>query len=96
MLEFLFQMRTSLFARKPHHSVDTRGPFLQHDRHVLRFWGYWDDRCNLYGDLREFVIHYFLSDKTMEIREIIKPNSGYDSFPCFVKRSKVMKVLDAS
>jgi len=53
---------------------------------------YWDDRCNLYGDLREFVIHFFLSDETMEIREIIKPNTGYDSFPCFLRRGKLAKV----
>ena len=45
------------------------------------------------GDLRQFVVHYFLSDNTMEVREIIRPNSGYDSFPCFIRRGKIPKVL---
>lgn len=72
--------------------MDTRGPFLQHGGHVLRFWSYWDDRCKLYGDLRYFVIHYFLSDDTMEVREILRPNSGYEAYPLFVRRGKVPKV----
>ncbi|ODM96665.1 EF-hand domain-containing family member C2 [Orchesella cincta] len=86
--------RSSLFPRKPHHTVDKRGPFLQHAGHVLRFWAYWDDRCKLYGDLRYFVIHYFLSDNTMEVREILRPNSGYEAYPLFARRGKVPKNCD--
>jgi len=35
---WVMQIKTSQFARKPHQCLDTRGPFLKHDRHVLRFW----------------------------------------------------------
>ena len=30
----------------------------------------WDDRKSLYGELRPFVLHYYLSDDTMEILEV--------------------------
>ena len=29
---------------------------------VLRFYMAWDDRKSLYGELRPFVLHYYLSD----------------------------------
>ena len=74
--------------------MDTRGPFLQHSGHVLRFWGYWDNRCDLNGDLRQFVIHYFLSDGCMEVRELIKANSGYENYPMFVRKAKIPKVIE--
>jgi len=35
------------------------------------------------------VIHYFLSDDTMEVREVIKPNSGRDAVPVFLHRGKL-------
>lgn len=91
-MNLLLQRKTSQFARKPHHTVDTRGPFIRHSDHVLRFWSYWDDRSKLYGDLRQFVIHYFLADDTIEIREILRPNSGYEAYPLFLRRAKIPKV----
>ena len=30
----------------------------------------WDDRNSLYGELRPFVLHYYLADDTMEILEV--------------------------
>lgn len=65
--------------------------FLQHDREVLRFHCVWDDRHNLYGDLRLFTLQYFLADDTIEVSEVNPPNSGRDPFPAFAKRSKVPK-----
>jgi hypothetical protein len=29
--------------------------FLEYDRHVLRFFCLWDDRNNMFGELREFA-----------------------------------------
>ena len=37
---------------------------------VLRFYLAWDDRKSLYGELRPFVMHYYLSDDTMEVLEV--------------------------
>ena len=31
--------------------------FLENDRKVLRFFCVWDDRVNMFGELREFVIY---------------------------------------
>eukprot|EP00993_Chasmostoma_nieuportense_P002401 NODE_319_length_2416_cov_30.574050_g297_i0.p1 GENE.NODE_319_length_2416_cov_30.574050_g297_i0~~NODE_319_length_2416_cov_30.574050_g297_i0.p1 ORF type:complete len:755 (-),score=240.05 NODE_319_length_2416_cov_30.574050_g297_i0:151-2376(-) len=68
--------------------------FLLHDKKVLRFFCIWDDRTNLYGDVRLLTLHYFLADDTIEITETNPPNCGRDPFPSFVKRSKVLKQVD--
>ena len=61
---------------RPYEKHDTLKQFLDHDRHVLRFYCYWDDTESMFGDPREMVLHYFLADDTIEIREVIPPNSG--------------------
>ncbi|CAF0986050.1 unnamed protein product [Didymodactylos carnosus] len=76
---------------RPYEKVDTLKKFLNHDQHVLRFWAVWDNTDSLYGDIREFVLHYFLSDDTMEIREVLPPNSGRDAPPIFLSRGKLPK-----
>ena len=65
--------------------------FLHLDRKVLRFFGVWDDRVESFGDLRQFVVHFYLSDDTLEVRETKKNNSGYLDFPVFVRRQRVPK-----
>merc|ERR1719171_269303 len=72
---------------------DKLDQFLKYDRKVLRFYLAWDDRKSLYGELRPFVLHYYLSDDTMEILEVRRANSGRDPFPLFLKRGKVYKDL---
>lgn len=76
---------------RPYERIDSLKQFIDHDTHVLRFWGVWDDTESLYGDLRNFVVHYFLSDDTMEVREILPPNSGRDAPPTFLARKKLAK-----
>ena len=46
----------------------------------------------MFGDLREMILHYFLADDTIEIREIIRANSGRDAVPMFLRRQKLPKV----
>lgn len=48
--------------RRPQERVDTLRQFLNHDRHVLRFFCTWDDTSSLYGDIRDFVLNYFLGN----------------------------------
>ena len=50
----------------------------------------------MFGDVRELVLHYFLADDTIEIREVIRANSGRDAAPKFLRRSKVPKVCPRS
>lgn len=73
--------------------ADKLDQFLKYDRKVLRFYMAWDDRKSLYGELRPFVLHYYLSDDTMEILEVRRANAGRDPFPLFLKRAKVFKNL---
>jgi len=74
---------------------DKLDQFLKFDRQVLRFYAAWDDRPRLYGELRPFVLNYYLADDTMEILEVRRANSGRDPFPMFLKRGKVYKNIDS-
>ncbi|CAK8698373.1 unnamed protein product [Clavelina lepadiformis] len=85
------EMEESMQALRPYERTDTLKQFLDHDRHVLRFECYWDDADSMFGDTREMVLHYFLADDTIEIREVIPPNSGRDAVPVFLKRSRLPK-----
>jgi len=67
-------------------NADKLKKFLENDRKVLRFFCVWDDREALYGDRRPYVIHYYLSNDTMEVLEVNEPNSGRDPFPVFLRR----------
>lgn len=69
--------------------------FLKYDRKVLRFYMAWDDRKSLYGELRPFVLHYYLADDQMEVLEVRRANAGRDPFPLFIKKGKVYKQLDS-
>lgn len=66
--------------------------FLENNKRVLRFWCIWDNRQNMYGDRRPYVLHYFLEDDTVEILEVCENNSGRDPFPIFVRRAPMPKV----
>ena len=52
--------------------------FLDNDRRVLRFF----TRC----DDHPYVIHYYLADDTVEIREVHHANDGRDSFSLLLRR----------
>ncbi|TNN19592.1 EF-hand domain-containing family member C2 [Schistosoma japonicum] len=83
----------SMQPLRPYERLDKLRQFLDHDRHVLRFYCYWDDTESLYGDPREMILNYFLADDTIEIREIIPANSGRDAVPCFLRRQKLPRTV---
>ncbi|XP_061142306.1 EF-hand domain-containing family member C2 [Syngnathus typhle] len=85
------KMEKSMSPLRPYERRDTLKQFLDHDRKVLRFFCFWDDTRAMYGDLRELVLHYFLADDTIEIREVIPPNSGRVTASKFLRRSKLPK-----
>jgi Ca2+-binding EF-hand superfamily protein len=68
---------------------DKLAQFLKYDRRVLRFYCMWDDTPSLYGEVRRFVLHYYLADDTVEIVESYKSNSGRDPFPKLLNRQKL-------
>ncbi|XP_041979568.1 EF-hand domain-containing family member C2-like [Aricia agestis] len=69
--------------------------FLDFDGRVLRFFGYWDDRGSQFGTVHRLEIHYYLADDTVEIKELLPPNSGVEGGPMFMKRMKLPKKLPA-
>ena len=66
---------------RPYEKHDTLKQFLDHDRHVLRFFCYWDDSDSMFGDPRQMVLHYFLADDTIEIREV-RNNGQIKPYAC--------------
>lgn len=40
------------------------------------------------------ILHYYLVDDTVEIREVHKPNDGRDPFPVLICRQKLAKNRD--
>lgn len=55
--------------------------FLDNDRKVLRFFCVSEDL--------PFVVHYYLADDTVEIREVHHPNDGRDPFPKLLQRQRL-------
>ncbi|KAL4656835.1 EF-hand domain-containing family member C2 [Arapaima gigas] len=89
------QVEDNMKPLRPYERRDTLKQFLKHDRDVLRFFCLWDDSENMNGGPRELVLHYFLADDTIEICEVVYPNSGRDAVPKFLHRSKLPKNIRA-
>uniref|UniRef100_A0A663MKD9 EF-hand domain containing 1 n=1 Tax=Athene cunicularia TaxID=194338 RepID=A0A663MKD9_ATHCN len=64
-------------------------PFTQ----VLRFYAAWDDTNSIFGENRPYVIHFYLADDTVEVREVYKQNDGRDPFPILIKRQRLPKTF---
>jgi len=68
---------------------DKLAQFIKYDRKVLRFYALWDDTQSLYGEVRRFLLHYYLVDDTVEVIEAYKANSGRDPFPKLLNRQQL-------
>jgi len=88
----LVQIEKSMKPLRPYETCDTLKQFLDHDRDVLGFNCLWDDTESVFGDRRELLLHYYLADDTIEILEVVSPNSGRDTAPKFLRRGKLPKV----
>ncbi|KAM9316086.1 EF-hand domain-containing protein 1 [Gastrophryne carolinensis] len=67
--------------------------FLTMDRKVLRFFSVWDDSESMFGESRPVIIHYYLVDDTVEVREVHERNDGRDPFPVLMKRQRLPKAI---
>ena len=45
----------------------------------------------MFGEIKKYIIHYFLVDDSVEIRECHQPNDGRDPFPVLLRRGKLPK-----
>ena len=78
--------------------VTSQKQFLENDRKVLRF--------NAKFEALKYIIHYFLADDSVEIREMHTTNrylkqklklfSGRDPFPVFLKKNKLPRKFSIS
>ncbi|XP_009982991.1 PREDICTED: EF-hand domain-containing protein 1, partial [Tauraco erythrolophus] len=67
--------------------------FLTYDKKVLRFYAMWDDTDSFFGENRHYIIHYYLADDTVEVREVYEQNDGRDPFPVLIKRQRLPKTF---
>ncbi|NXN13466.1 EFHC1 protein, partial [Indicator maculatus] len=85
--------------RMPEHNYitpsdfDQLKQFLTYDKQVLRFYATWDDTNSMFGENRSYIIHYYLADDTVEVREVYKPNDGRDPFPIMIRRQRLPKTF---
>ena len=70
------ELMSRMKARRPYKPQHALRQFLENDRKVLRFFCVWDDTNDVYGNIHHMVIHYYLSDDTIEIRERLDPKHG--------------------
>ena len=74
---------------RPYEKIDSLKQFLEYDRHVLRYACVWDDRDTKFGEIRRFKLLYHLADDTIEVLEVLAPNSGRESSSTFLSRQKL-------
>ncbi|KAI9224143.1 hypothetical protein BC828DRAFT_374252 [Blastocladiella britannica] len=74
-------------ARSAATGPDKLWKFLQHDRHVLRFYCKWRDA----EEVRDFVMHYYLVDDCVDVKEVHRQNDGRDPCPLLLKRQPLPK-----
>ena len=75
------------------HYVDNKGRegFIRFGNRKLKFKCLWDNTGNLYGDVCEFTLQYFLSDDTVEIMAVPAANNKEQVPAKLLKRSKLPK-----
>lgn len=61
------------------------------DNKVLRFNAYSQVQRPHTQDSRDLILLYYLIDDTIQINQIIEPNSGYDGSSVFLRRMKLPK-----
>ncbi|XP_066172854.1 EF-hand domain-containing protein 1 [Sylvia atricapilla] len=87
------QRRTPVQKRIVPTGPDPFRQFLTYDTKVLRFYAIWDDTNCAFGDHHPCVIHYFLADDTVEVREVHRRNDGRDPFPVLMRRQRLPKIF---
>ncbi|KAM4713130.1 EF-hand domain-containing protein 1 [Anableps anableps] len=86
---------------KPNLQISNPGPsksdkfdrFLHMDTMVLRFYALWVESDAMHRDTWPVIIHYYLVDDTVDVREVHEPNNGRDPFPIFICRQRIPKKL---
>lgn len=64
--------------------------YIENDRKVLSFDVLWNDQT-ADGGLRFYKMNYYLSDQSMEVKELRQHNTGYHPFPHLLRRQRLSK-----
>lgn len=65
--------------------------FYEHDKQVLRFYGYWTSQDYPKPTKYSVRLHYYLTDDTIEIISEYSRNDGRDRVPKFLKKMRILK-----
>lgn len=65
--------------------------FYEHDKMVLRFYGYWEGKEKPKSIKYSVRLHYYLTDNTIEIISEYTRNDGRDRVPKFLRKMRVLK-----
>ncbi|CAG9863142.1 unnamed protein product [Phyllotreta striolata] len=83
----------SMQPKKPKRTPTPRfAKFIQNDKKILKFKGYWDDRKAPYGYLHIMEVRLYLADDTIEIQEMPLEGDCHEKGFLFLKRSKLAKL----
>lgn len=74
------------------HLNENMQQFMEMDGKVCRFYAILDDMNTPQFERRPFIVHFFLSDDTIELREMYPRNCGRQEFAVFYHRSKLPRV----
>lgn len=85
----------NLRSKKVVHKTIKNLGFYEYERKVLRFFGCWDGREELFGDEQTVRVHYSLADNKIEVLPINVRNSGRDKLSRLLKRTVIMKKHDS-
>lgn len=64
--------------------------FHLYGRKILRFFGVWDSRYDLFGDELNVRLHYTLADDSIEVLPINNRNSGRDRVQKLLRKTKII------
>lgn len=64
--------------------------YIKHDGNLLSFDAIWED-TSFAGGTNHYKINYYLSDDSVEVKEVHFLNDGKDRFPLLLKRGRLLK-----
>lgn len=89
---FLFQNHKTKVDQDLSPRDDKFKKFIEYDKKILRFKGYWDDRKTQFGYLHLLQVRYFLSDDTLEVVEMPEYADEIGRYT-LLKKIKLPKVI---
>ncbi|GLD93222.1 hypothetical protein PINS_up001814 [Pythium insidiosum] len=94
--ERLLAARHAQSRRETESDAERVRKFHAHSQQVLRFFVSWRDPHPLYPETRRYVLHFYLSDDTLEVVEPKHEREGRGHFAVLLSRRKMPKMKTAN